>query len=428
MKPLFVPIGRAATLVYIATDRFKSELLTASFAVPMREAHAQQNAMLPALSCRGTVSFPTQSDISRHLDLMYSTAISTKNRAMGDAQLVSYRADFLGARYTGGGRGLLPEVVDVLAELVTAPRRTSEGYYLPAYVNSEKKNLLDAIRAEKNDPRAYSLASCRALLCKGEPYALSVLGTEAEAEQLTPAVLSARHASFLEEVTPVFCYVGSTPIEEVTSLLAEKFAHIGKRQSFVTTVQRHEGAVRSDTKELPLLQGRLSLGFRTDIDISHPLGAALLVLDEVYGGSPASKLFLNVRERRSLCYHCSSRLDRHKGVMFAESGIKSANRAVTEEAMLSEMESIKSGDITPTEMRAAHAALDHAYRQVFDSPATLARFYTSRALLGIEETIEEWQARVARVGVSDVVEAAEHLSLGAVFFLDGNKTEEEDAE
>lgn len=423
MKPVFLPIGRAASLVYIKTDRFKSELLTASFAVPLQGATVQQNAMLPALSCRGTVSFPTQSQINRHLDLMYSTSISTKNRSMGDVQVISYRADFLGARYTGGGNGLLPEVVKVLSELVLSPRRTMEGAYLPAYVESEKKNLLDAIRAEKNDPRAYSLASCRAILCEGEPYALSLLGEEANAMGITPAVLAARHEAFLSECTPVFCYVGNAPIGEVSALLCNSFSEVGKKQAFQTTVKAHEGAVRRDTKEMPLLQGRLSLGFRTDIDMLHPLSAALLVLDEIYGGSPASKLFLNVRERRSLCYHCSSRVDRHKGVLFAASGIKPENRAVTEEAMLAEMVSIKKGEISKTEMKAAKAALDHAYRQAFDSPATLARFYMNRALLGIEETVDAWQMRVARVTAEEVVEAAGRLSLGAVFFLDGNKTE-----
>lgn len=428
MKPTFLPIGRAATLVYIKTDRFKSELLTASFAVPLQGATAQQNAMLPALSCRGTVSFPTQSKISRHLDLMYSTSISTKNRSMGDVQLISYRADFLGARYTGGGSGLLPEVVKVLSELVLAPRKTNGGEYLPAYVESEKKNLLDAIRAEKNDPRAYSLTSCRKLLCEGEPYALSLLGSESEANDLTPTTLTARHTAFLSECTPVFCYVGNTPLAEVAALLKERFSELGKGQSFQTTVKAHEGEVRRGTKKMPILQGRLSLGFRTDIDILHPLSAALLVLDEVYGGSPASKLFLNVRERRSLCYHCSSRVDRHKGVLFAASGIKPENRTVTEEAMLAEMISIKRGEISKAEMKAAKAALDHAYRQSFDSPATLARFYMNRALLGIEETVNEWQSRVARVTSEEVVEAAGRLPLGAVFFLDGNKTEGGEAE
>lgn len=46
-----------------------------------------------------------------------------------------------------------------------------------------------------------------------------------------------------------------------------------------------------------------------------------------------SKLFMNVREKMSLCYYCSSSPDSYKGLLFVQSGIEVENRKVAETAI-----------------------------------------------------------------------------------------------
>ena len=198
----------------------------------------------------------------------------------------------------------------------------------------------------------------------------------------------------------------------------------GESAPYATVVKAGKGKVAFGEEEMPLCQGKLSLGFRTDVALGHPLAPATLLLNEIYGGSPASKLFLNVRERRSLCYHCSSAADLYKGVLFAHSGMIPENRGITEEAMLAELEAIRGGNITDTELQAAHRSLDHSYRQAFDNPAALADFYAGRALIGNTDTVDDFREAVGRVTKNDVIEAASHLRLGAVFFLKGTLDEE----
>ncbi len=429
MKPEILPVGRHGKLLYLATDRFKSELLSLSFAVPLTAATAQKNAMVTALSRRGTVSYPSQAALNRALDLLYSTAISTANRRMGDMQMLSYTADFLGAPYVGGGKGLLPEVVSMLAELVNAPLLDGEGNYPLAVVNSEKQVLRDAIRAQINNPRGLAAAGARKLLCAGEPYGISLIGEENTVDELTPQTLSARYQALTGEITPVFAYVGAAPAAEVIALLEGAFVTIGKCDTVYTAdIHAHVGDVLRGEREMPLQQGKLSLGFRTDITPSDTLAPALLLAGEIYGGSPASKLFLNVREKRSLCYHCSSTLDLYKGVLFAASGMKPENRAITEEAMLAEFAALQRGEISDVELHAAKKALANTYRAAGDNPAVLSRFYVGRELAGAFETVDSWRERIERVTREEIVEAANRISLGAVFFLKGTEQGEGECE
>ncbi len=425
MYPIKLDIGHCAKLIYIPTDRFKSEYLSVSFLLPLKEKDSQQNAMLMALARRGTVSYPTLAALNQHLDEMYSTSISSFNRRLGDRQLLGFSADFLAARYVGGGNGLLPQVIDILAELLFEPTTDEAGMLRADYIAGEKQNLIDAIRSKINNPRGYAMSHCRQMLCEGEPHGLPLIGTEEEANALDAAGLTARHRAFCREIFPIFTYVGNQPSADVAALLTARFGSlIGSSTSYCAAVHVGDHSLKEKEEEMSLLQGKLSLGFRTDVDLTHTLAPAMLYFNEIYGGSPASKLFLNVREKKSLCYHCSSSLDLYKGVLFANCGMKVENHAIAKEAMLTEFDAIARGRISHVEFEAARRSIEHSYRQSYDSPALLSRFYSGRAAAGVDEDMNTWCDRLASVKKEDVIEAAAHIMHKASFFLKGTKSGE----
>lgn len=427
MKLTTYSVGARGKLLAIRTDRFKSELLAIQLAVPTSAATAQSNALCLELLRRGTERFPTKALFHRHLDDLYSTSITPFNRRAGDMQVLGLTADFLGARFVGGGEGLLPQVTELMAELLYHPY-FPEGHFHSPYVESEKQHLRDAIRARINSPRAYAKMKCRALLCEGEPYALSLVGEESTVDAITATSLTAAWRELLQSVTPIFFYVGNSDPCRVAELLAERFdTACGESARYHTQIALPCGVKRA-TEQVPLCQGKLALGFRTDVTLSHELSCPTVLMNEILGGSAASKLFLNVRERRSLCYHCSSSLDLFKGTVFVSSGMKVENREVTEQAIRAEFEALRRGEITDVELDAARRSLANAYRQMFDNPGALFGFYMGRALMGSDETIEGRREALMRVTREQIVEAASHVHEGAVFFLEGTLAGEEDEE
>ena len=424
MRPILKMIGRAA-LYCITTDRFKSEYFSLRYTLPLTKETAQETSLLPAVLSRGTERHPTKLLINRHLDELYSTTVSVRNQRIGDMHSIGLCADLLGSRFVGGKNGILPDVIEAMADLLYRPA-TQNGALRADFVESEKKHLIDGIRAAINNPRSYAAGKCRRLLCAGEPFALSLSGSEDTVKDITAATLTARHQALLHRAIPTFFYVGATAPDEVAAMIAASFPTFADSTApYTAVVKRGEGDPVCGEEEMPLCQGKLSLGFRTDVSLGHRLAPATILLNEIYGGSPASKLFLNVRERRSLCYHCSSGSDLYKGVLFAHAGMTPENRRVTEEAMLEEFYALSRGEISDTELNAARRSLDHSYRQALDNPAALASFYGSRALIGNSDTVDSFRAAVGAVTKADVVEAAAHLRHGATFFLKGTLEGEE---
>ncbi|MBO7341830.1 MAG: insulinase family protein, partial [Clostridia bacterium] len=341
---------------------------------------------------RGTERYPTKAAFYRRLDDLYAANIQPYCRRAGDMQLLGLSAEFLGARFVGGGVGLLPEMCEMVAQLLLHPYMPNDNFHAP-YLESEKRHLRDVIRARINNPRGYARERCRKMLFAGEPYALSLAGEEESIDAITGAGLTALWQELISTLTPTFFYVGNTPPDAVAECLSRTLAlHGAARHAAHTLIKMPADSVLRAEQEMPLCQGKLAIGYRTDVTAGHPLSAAMSTLNEIFGGSAASKLFLNVREKRSLCYHCSSSFDPYKGAIFVGSGIRVENREITESAIRAEFEAILRGDITQTEWEAAKRSREFACRQLLDQPAALCDFYMGRYLLGLTETPEERRA------------------------------------
>ena len=92
---------------------------------------------------------------------------------------------------------------------------------------------------------------------------------------------------------------------------------------------------------LDVTQGKLVLGFRLGECMEDPDRAAIHVFNAVYGSGATSKLFMNVREKLSLCYYASSAVILRKGLMIVSSGISFENFEAAKAEILAQLEAVK---------------------------------------------------------------------------------------
>ena len=178
---------------------------------------------------------------------------------------------------------------------------------------------------------------------------------------------------------------------------------------------------------MPVSQGKLAMGFCTGVCMEKEgdRTATLLLLNELFGGSPISKLFMNVREKMNLCYYCSSSYNRYSGILTVSSGIDSKNVETVKRAVLEQLEEICQGNISESEFHAAKKSLENYCRTMDDNPAELQAFYGSRTFFGISDTLHEYRARLDKVTIEEVIDAAREIRLDTVYFIEGTKTAEE---
>ena len=179
--------------------------------------------------------------------------------------------------------------------------------------------------------------------------------------------------------------------------------------------------VKEVAEQLPVQQAKLVLGFRTSIAEPSDEVMAARVMTALFGGTPTSKLFLNVREKLSLCYYCAARYDRQKGVLLVESGIERPNKEKAQAEILRQLDDLKQGKFTDEELAATILSVQNSFRTVSDSQFGLGNWYESQLFDRRFQSPEEAAESAGRVTRDQVIAAAKTVTLDTVYLLEGEE-------
>lgn len=399
--------------------RFKQGCLSIQLLRPMTESESALNALLPSVLLRGTQLHPDLRAITSHLDTLYGAAVSPLVRRVGDCQTLGLYAAFLGERFALAGDRILLPMLAFLEELLLQPL-TEKGAFLPEIVESEKKNLIATIESDLNDKRTYAMTRLLENMCAGDSFALPRLGTTEQVSAITPEGLYAHYEKILRESEIlIFCVTDLEPLTMARQLmplarrLGSRCADPIAQTALAKTAQCHK------IEEMEVTQGKLCLGFTTPITNQSREFAAMQLLNIIFGAGMTSKLFLNVRERLSLCYSIGSGYYSTKGILTVSAGMDFDQEPQTREEILRQLEACRRGDIRPEELTAAKAAMLSSLRAAHDSPGAIEGYYATAALSGLNRTPEQYMAAIEAVTVEQVTAAANTLTLHSSFFLKG---------
>ena len=143
------------------------------------------------------------------------------------------------------------------------------------------------------------------------------------------------------------------------------------------------------------------------------------LLNAIFGAGMTSKLFVNVREKLSLCYFVGSGYYGSKGIVTVAAGIDFDKEEVTRREILHQLEECKRGNITAQELTAAKEAILSSLRATHDAPGSIEAYYATAALSGMGMTTAEYMAAVEQVPMEQVIAAAGTVQLHTTYFLKG---------
>lgn len=409
------------TLRCFRDDRFKQGALTLQFLRPQCREEASLNALLPSVLLRGCKSAPDMRTITLKLDDLYGASVGALVRRIGDIQCTGLSCSMLGDRYALDGDAIFAPMAAFLEELLLDPV-TVDGCFDESFVESEKQNLIWTLEAQRNDKRAYAQSQMLYAMCEGDSYGIPRLGTIADVEAITAKSLYDHYRRVLETSPVHVFYVGAEDIETVAKHLSPMLSHLAKHPMELPEQTGFvPGALIEKEEILDVAQGKLCMGFATPINLRHPAYAAVQVCNTILGAGMTSKLFMQVREKMSLCYDIGSGFHGSKGIMVAAAGIEFDKKDIVQQEILHQLQLIREGDITDEELRSAKEALLSNLRATHDSPGAIEGYYAIAAISGIGMDTAGFMEAIQRVEKADVQAAADTLQLACVYFLKGEQ-------
>ena len=213
------------TLRGCTDGRFKQSVLSIQFIRPMCREEAAQNALIPVVLLRGCEAYPDLRAITGRLDDLYGAGVSALVRRVGDYQTTGLSCAFIADRFAMAGDQILGPMVQLLRQLLLEPVRQGDGFS-EVFVESEKKNLISTLEAERNDKRAYAGAQLLRTMCKEDSFGIPRLGTIPAVAAIDPVTLMTHYQKILRESPVEIFYVGNADLSLVANALETLFSGI----------------------------------------------------------------------------------------------------------------------------------------------------------------------------------------------------------
>ena len=410
----------------INTDKFKTAMIFFSLRTPKDKSLSADRLLLPGILRRGTVEYPSATHLNLALDDLYASTVEIKLSHLGKNELLTFSAEMLDNSFVTDGTDVLDGVIKIISQMLLHP--ITDGDAFPAdTLKKERSSVLDALKSEINNPKTYAALRCAELLHENDQDFSSINELIENVKQTSSASAYSAYKNILDSAALDIYYIGSTPTEQIKTSI---FKHLSKftpsAKSAVPVVAERFVRLKEVTEPFPVSQSKLSLGFRVGVSSKDSGYYAAILFNEIFGGSPASKLFMNVRERLGLCYYCSSHYDSYFGNITVSSGVDKENAELAKAEILAQLEDMRKGNISEAEFSAAKLAFEHYCRQTYDYPFDIFTFYRSRGVLEVECSLEEHLKNIMAVTLEDVVALANSVTLDTVYLLEGTLESDDD--
>ena len=155
MAPQIITVGNPGQrLFWVNTDKFKFSSLTVMIKIPYDVSDVVYDNLLLSVLQRGTKKHSTVSEINKYLDSLYSMNVSMRRYSLSTNKFLGMSCEFLDGNLCFDDIDLEDRAIDFFMESMFSPLLDENGYFLADYVETEKSNIVNALKAQKNSSRS----------------------------------------------------------------------------------------------------------------------------------------------------------------------------------------------------------------------------------------------------------------------------------
>lgn len=419
MNKAYTEIANGVKLLCINSNKFKTNCIKVDFYLPIGEHLAAQN-VLTSLMGHTSAKYDTFTSFNAKVESLYGADFETGIATIGEKVRIRFSVEIPDDRFSLDGNSIAEESVDFLVDIIKNPHCENDEFDKTA-TEREVRFTLENIEAEKNDKRSYAVSRLRQLMCQGEPYGIDREKLEEDVKNLNGKKLYNAYTDMLKSSTIVITACGGLSEEMLKAKFTEFVNSINERnpQKIETVFIKNAEKIRYFKDEMDVNQAKLVIGLRSGMENENDDYFAFRVMTDIFGGGPYSRLFLNVREKMSLCYYCGARLLREKGIIFIQSGIEEENYEKALSEIFNQIDVMKNGEFTNEDFESSIKALSDAFKGVEDSPVAVCTFYSSQVFDDEIVSGKEYAEKICAVTREQVTECAKRVSIDSVYLLAG---------
>ncbi|MCR4312159.1 MAG: insulinase family protein [Candidatus Uhrbacteria bacterium] len=347
------------------------------------------------LMFKGTKKRPKTVDISRELD-----RYGAEYNAYTGKDLTGYYVKIDGAK--------IGVAVDLLNDMIF------HSQYDAKELAREKKVIIEEIKMYEENPIMHVEDMLEEAMFEGHVLGRNIAGTASSMMAMRrDDILAYRDANYIPSRMTIVM-AGKVPKDAIEQLektfgKVKKGKPTGKVEAFVGREPSDVPRVRVQNK--PLEQMQVAIGFEAP-GRGHKDSEALKLLGVILGGTMSSRLFIEVRERRALCYSVRAAIDAYEdiGVFSIRAGLDASRLTLAMDVIMREIRKVVKDGVTGDELAMAKDNIRGGMMLRLEDSSDRAEYYGRQELFFANvETPDERMDRFNSVTLDDVKRVAAYV-------------------
>lgn len=399
----------------INTDRFKTITVSLKFTKKYnREESVYFKLLERVLPINGTENYKSVNDITKKLESLYNANIGYKFYVTSENMTFETNLRIINPKYTK--EDTYKESFDLFKEILTKPTLKNNQF---KYFDLQKDNLINSILNVKDDLRSYSSLKFQEIFYKGTVYAENNYKNIKLFEDMESKKLYENYKKLFSEFKIDVFVIGEFDEEVLTKYMEELMKGFKSKDNYTkdlyTKVKCKESLVKDKFKES---QSSLLIGLNINGLTDEERDYKLILYNTILGSMNNSVLFVNVREKNSLCYSIGSTISKFTETMIIRSGISSDSFDDAVRLIKESLEEMKDEKKVDKLLKNAKKTLNIAYNDFYESSNKIIDYYFIREFT-ILPSIEERREKVMNLTSKDVTDIAKKVSIGLIYLMEG---------
>lgn len=410
----------------INNDKFKGIFISLNYTMHVTKEELSETAVLASILSKSSKKYKNQTEIEKYLYKLYGANFDVNVQKIGDLYDLEFKIGFVNKKFLPGNINLLKSCLEFLNEIIYNPNIENETFG-NELVQREKLTILEKVKQRKDNKISYAVINTEALLNKDKVSGYYLFGDEEIIPNITGNELYKRYQNVINNSCITMVISGNLDgYENIENDVDEVFGNkLETKYKYDELVVNKKSEILDDISETIELQDTNQSVITYGMKIENVTDKDFYVINmynAILGGTAASKLFQNFREKESLAYIVRSRYYRFKDMIIIYAGIKKEDYEKAKLVLNNELNQIVNGNITEEEFTAAKESLLSDLIEWEDDKIAIAKMFFSNlfAFKNEKVTIEEMIENMKSVTMQDVIDISKRIKLEQVYFLRGD--------
>lgn len=407
----------------INTDKFKTIKIKINFKKLMTKKDITFRRFLSDLLLESSKNYPTKRDLAIACENLYDLGMGINTYLSGNYNIISFSANYIDSRYLE--EDIEEDVIKFISDVIFNPD-VNNGAFNNKSFDMIKKQYNEELESYKDNPKKYSLDRMYEEMDNKSVLSYRTIGYQDDLDSITPTNIYEYYENVLKSDLIDIFVIGNVDNNKMKRILLDNFKIKTIKKSGIShsiTHKNYHKRAKVKKEEADFTQSQLVIGMKT-IDLTDfEQKYVSPIYSYILGGGPSSKLFKNVREKKSFCYSINSQFKGVYNICVIRAGINKKNYDDALKVIKKQIKDMEKGIFEEKEISAGITTYIDSCKQISDYQAELVNLYMNHEYLG-SDLIDDRITNIKKVTKEDIINFAKKVHLDTIFLLEGGSHDE----